>query len=162
MSYEDISKEAVLSNFQSSLAEALSQVEDVTPREKRQYVYMREPDVNSDSFDGYPYLYLEDYSVNLEAATTNGHIFTVPGTAEIVIDARDEDADMKMLHDELSDNIVSTFMISERYNLADHGWADLDLQRNSRATTVQQDGNPIIRRTVVFSFEVLVDFNEHS
>lgn len=158
MTYESIDRNQITSAFQSSLDQALSSISDVTSVEKRQFIYMREPDTAADGFDGYPFAYLEDYSINMEAATMNGQVFRAPAVAEIVIDAEDEDADSKMKHDELSDKIITAFMIDERYDIEQAGWAGVTMENNTRSTTVEQTGKPIIRRTVEFSFDLLVSF----
>lgn len=160
MTYESISKESTISSLQSSVDEVLSTIEDPTTQEKRQFVYMREPDVASDGFGGYPHVYVEDYFVEMEQATLNGNVFTVPAEVELVVEAADEDAETKKFQDQLSDRVINAFMFAERSNLAQSSWANITLESNNRNTTVRQDGKPILRRTITFSFTATVDFDE--
>lgn len=158
MEYEEPTRSNLISSFQSSLATALGYVDDPTPREKRQVVYMREPDVAGDDFDGYPYLYLEDYSVSTENITVNEDYARVIGTAEIIIDAEDEDAESKMYHDELADEVFRVFLSDERTEMDQVKWAGVEIESDERSTTVRSTGKPILRRTISLTFRVIVDF----
>jgi len=148
MSYEKPDRKTITSSFQSSIAEALSTLSDPTTREKRQFVYMREPDVGADDFDGYPYVYLEDFSVSPEKATLNGSVFRIPAEFELVIDAEDEDADAKKHHDQIMDQLHNIITVSERTDFEEAGWVKPEIARNNRTTTVSQVGKPILQRTV--------------
>ena len=139
------------------LVEALSHVADPTGELKRQVIYEQEPETASNSFDGFPYAYLGDYGVTTERETMNGNVNTLTTTATIVIDSVADSAKKKRQHDELGDEIFSVFKHNERLELGEEAKAtDIEIENDSRNTTLVQSGKEVIRRQISISYSMLV------
>lgn len=159
MSYEDVTKQKIISSLQSNIAEALKNLNDPTTNENRQFIYMRQPRTAADSFEGYPYLYLDDYSVDSEQATVNGLIKNMEGEMEFVIDGIDDAQRSKVYHDKLADQLIETFLSEEVIALGSTKMSKIEIENDNRITTVTDTGKPVIRRTIAFSFRMQVDFS---
>lgn len=157
MDYATPDRDTLISSLQSSLAAALETINDPTNVEKRDFLYMREPDTAADSFEGFPIIYLEDYSMTTEQASVNNGLHRIEARAEIVIEGRDEDYESKIYQDELADQVFSTFMSDERQTLGENKIAGAEIIDDARSTGINTDGKPILRRTMVISFDLLLE-----
>jgi hypothetical protein len=153
MSYETPDGATLTSSTRASVAEALSNVVDPTPQEKRQFVYERQPDTGSDNFDDFPYLYLEDYSVTTDHATVNSNVRNTDITITIIIEAKDDGIEAKPQFDSLIDEVNRVFLSDQRVNLGKVQLSKIELETSRRTTGISQGGMPVLRKRMSFSSE---------
>lgn len=161
MAYTNISKDKIHSVLQENLTTFLKKVTDPTAAEKRKYVYQRQPDTASLGEGDFPYIVLESYQAQDDSVTINGNTVSFIGSAEIHVEAEDDAGiKQKQYHDQMSDDIISMWLGSERYSLGKAQITPLPnnaVGRNTRQTAVLEDGKPLVRREIELNFRFQID-----
>lgn len=128
---------------------------DPSDRFNQQLFYDRDPRAKSADFDGYPFILIDNYSLEPDSVTANGNVREWSFDIDFEVFSIDDGQEEFDLGDDIADQLFS-FVFGEktRFLGSEALLAQPEINRNQRFTGVDRNQQPVSRREFEMSFRL--------
>lgn len=157
---KDLTGQRLDSRLGSNIREGLqTYVSDPIDDYDRKVIYDDMPEVKGTTFDGYPFLLLDDYSVTTSSQMSDGRTMMGEGSVAFhVLGLRDQGRQAKEDWDSLCDSAHYQMMQGFNDELSNVRIANVVRETNSRFPSRDEKDQNIVVREMKYSFDTQVSY----
>lgn len=150
---KNLTAQSLRSNLGSNLREGLKSLSDPVDDYGRHFVYDDEPEVKSATFEGYPYILIDDYSATTDSKTIDSRSVKHDGEVKIHVFGLRESREDKQNFENVCDAVDYNMVTGFNDQLSDVRIARVQTKSDNRFPGRDEKDQNIVVRELQYSFK---------